>query len=438
MMGDDRNRRLQLVEAALLLDEDLNEAIDDLRAVQQPIQDDDDEADVPGERRRKRKRWWVRPWILRRPLFGQYEQLMVELENEDVQSFVNFTRFDPETFRELLMRIGPRIAKKPPYWRLPLDEGLKLAVVLRHFATGDSYKSLMYSFRVSKTSIVKMVPDVCDAIIDEYGGEVMHCPTTPECWQELAQQFKERWNLPHCLGALDGKHVAINCPKNSGSTYFNYKGFFSLVLFALVDADYKFTWVDVGANGSTSDCQIFNSSDLKAAAEDGSIGFPEAEPLVGDDEDMPFFIVGDNEFPLRTWLMKPFSRRDLTDEELIFNYRLSRGRRVVENAFGILANRFQVLLTTMRQQPGTALKIILACVCLHNLLRIRNPGLCRPDQEDADHHIVPGEWRMDAALEDLQNVTGNATTRAAKKQRITLKHYFNSPVGAVPWQGDTI
>ena len=67
----DRKRRLQLVEAALLLDDDLNEAIDDLRAVQ--------EADAPGERRRKRKRWWVRPWILRRPLFGQYEQLMVEL-----------------------------------------------------------------------------------------------------------------------------------------------------------------------------------------------------------------------------------------------------------------------------------------------------------------------------------------------------------------------
>lgn len=110
-MGDDRNRRLQLVEAALLLDEDLNEAIGDLRAVQQPVQDDDDEADVPG-RRRKRKRWWVRPWILRRPLFGQYEQLMVELENEDIQSFVNFTRFDPETFTELLMRIGPRIASR--------------------------------------------------------------------------------------------------------------------------------------------------------------------------------------------------------------------------------------------------------------------------------------------------------------------------------------
>jgi hypothetical protein len=421
-MPVDRIRRLQFLQAALLLDED--QAI----------------ADECFEDRRSRRRWWVRPWIQRRPLFGQYEQLMEELRTEDVQSFINFTRFDPVTFEELVTRLAPRIAKKSTFFRKPLSEGLKLAIVLRHFASGDSYKSLMYGFRVSKAAIVDMVPKMCDAIIDEFGDEVMHCPTTSDEWKAQAQRFETKWNLPHCVGAIDGKHVAIKCPSNSGSTYFNYKGFYSLVLFAMVDADYKFTWVDVGANGGASDCQIFNASDLKAAVDDGTIGFPAAEPVFGDNEDMPFFIVGDDAFPLRTWLMKPFSRRSLSDEELIFNYRLSRGRRVVENAFGILANRFQVLLTTMRQQPATALKIVLACICLHNFLRMRNPALhmAHVDKEGANHSVVPGEWRQNAPLEDLQSVTGNAATAIAKRQRMTLKHYFNSPVGAVPWQWDMI
>ena len=98
---------------------------------------------------------------------------------------------------------------------------------------------------------------------------------------------------------------------------------------------------------------------------------------------MPYFIIGDDAFTLRTWLMKPFSRCNMTNEERIFNYRLSQVRRTVENAFGILANRFAALLTTLTQQPDTVASIILASVC-HNLMRMRYPALQNAvlDQED--------------------------------------------------------
>ena len=84
---------------------------------------------------------------------------------------------------------------------------------------------------------------------------------------------------PHVAGALDGKHIAIKKPKKSGSEYFNYKGYFSLLLLALVDADYKFLWLNVGTSGSSSDSQIFNRSKLKRRIENGRLGLPPPEPL---------------------------------------------------------------------------------------------------------------------------------------------------------------
>ena len=94
---------------------------------------------------------------------------------------------------------------------------------------------------------------------------------------------------------------------------------------ALVGGDYKFIWVDIGANGSASDAAIFNHSEMKEVTENDTIGFPAADPLPNDDRPMPYFIIGDYAFPpLSTWLMKQFSRRNLLDAERIYNYRLSR------------------------------------------------------------------------------------------------------------------
>ena len=189
------------------------------------------------------KRFWVRPWILRRPLLGHYEGLMAELSREDVPAFTNFVRMEPAMFQELLECLTPRIAKKDTWYRRSLPPGLKV---------GDGYPSLMYAFRVAKSTISGIVRDVCQAIVEEYAQEVIACPTTPEEWMTIADQFALRWNFYNCLGALDGKHIAIKCPKGGGSMYFNYKKFHSIVLMALVDADYRFIWLDIGANGCAS------------------------------------------------------------------------------------------------------------------------------------------------------------------------------------------
>ncbi|XP_052280742.1 uncharacterized protein LOC127878263 [Dreissena polymorpha] len=90
-------------------------------------------------------------------------------------------------------------------------------------------------------------------------------PTEPEEWKAIADQFAAKWQFTHAIGALYGKHVAIRCPKNGGSLYYNYKCYHSVVLMALVDADYQFIWVNIGSQGRCSDAQIWNQSVLKLA-----------------------------------------------------------------------------------------------------------------------------------------------------------------------------
>ncbi|XP_060065165.1 putative nuclease HARBI1 [Ylistrum balloti] len=138
----------------------------------------------------------------------------------------------------------------------------------------------------------------------------MVCPTTAKGWWRVAKGFHKKWNFPHCVGAMDGKH--IKCPKHAGSLYYNYKEFHSIVIMALVDAHYKFLYVDIGASGAGSDARVFSETVLKDALENGTIGLPEPEPLPNDDRLMPYFVVGDDAFALKTWMMKPMPHRNMS------------------------------------------------------------------------------------------------------------------------------
>jgi hypothetical protein len=80
--------------------------------------------------------------------------------------------------------------------------------------------------------VASIVSDVVTAIWDCLVEEFMAVPTAEE-WRVVAERFEERWNFPLCCGAIDGKHVVLKAPANSGSQFFNYKGTFSIVLLAV-------------------------------------------------------------------------------------------------------------------------------------------------------------------------------------------------------------
>ena len=148
-------------------------------------------------------------------------------------------------------------------------------------------------------------------------------------WKAISKEFENLWNFPHWIGAIDGKHVAIECLKLSGTQYFNYKGFFSVVLLAICDAKYCFTYVDFGQYGSTNNSSVLRSSSLYKALEENKFNVP-----------APTEAEGGEIFPLKTWLMRPFpgSLDDFQD----FQLRLSTARRTIENASGILVARSRI------------------------------------------------------------------------------------------------
>ena len=171
------------------------------------------------------------------------------------------------------------------------------------------------------------------------------------------------------------------------------------------------------------------------------MGLPPPAPLLHDDVPLLYFLVEDDAFPLLSYMMKPFSHLYLSHQDRIFNYHLSRARRVVENAFGILANGFRCLLTTIATTPETAMKITKACIVMHNLMRNHYPYLQNGDLdiEREAGVFVPGAWRERAMMVRLEAIGRGAwENREGKEQRIVLKHYYNSEVGSVPWQDDMV
>ena len=116
------------------------------------------------QRERRRPRRWVRPWINRRRQFGAYNALMKELASEDPQSFRNFLRMDKQDFDELLLKVTPFIQKQDTNMRESITPAERLSLTLRYLATGDSYHSLSYLYRVPVSTLSQIIPETCDAI----------------------------------------------------------------------------------------------------------------------------------------------------------------------------------------------------------------------------------------------------------------------------------
>lgn len=237
-------------------------------------------------------------------------------------------------------------------------------------ATGESFRSLSFSFRICHTYISRIVKETLQILKKSLQPIFLPDPSEVD-FKKKANEFCYKWNFPNCILAIDGKHIRVRCPDNSGSLFYNYKDFFSVVLLAMVDANCKFVVVDIGSYGKEGDSGIFLKSIMGQQILNGSFSFPEECSLPGSDIIVPHVIVGDEAFRLHTNIMKPYSRKSSRNDstKTVFNYRLSRARRVTENAFGLLSQVFRVFYQPINLETSTCDDLIWVACTLHNMLR---------------------------------------------------------------------
>ena len=135
-------------------------------------------------------------------------------------------RMSPDRYEHLLSIVGPKLQRQKTHLREPISPSERLTLTLRYLASGESQQSLSFSFRISRTAISNILADTCEKIWDSLCDISVQPPRSEVDWLNISDGFLENWDMVHRIDAIDGKHVAIECPKNSGSLYYNYKGFF--------------------------------------------------------------------------------------------------------------------------------------------------------------------------------------------------------------------
>jgi len=296
-------------------------------------------------------------------------------------------------------------------------------------ATGESLRSLSFGFRICHTYISRILKKTLAVLRAKLTPIFMQDPKNVD-FKSKAAEFSCKWNFPNCILALDGKHIRIRSPKNSGSLFHNYKDFFSIVLLAMVDANYKFVVVDIGSYGKEGDSGIFLKSTMGKQVLNGSFGFPNDSTLPGSNIVVPHVIVADEAFRLHTHIMKPYTKKAGRDDitKTVFNYRLSRARRVTENAFGLLSQVFRVFYQPINLETSTTEDLIWVACCLHNMLR--NGYLEKNNRPFYDYE----EEQLTAKNNMIPLSRGGGFNNIEGFDvRERFKSYFNNE-GSVPWQ----
>lgn len=299
-------------------------------------------------------------------------------------------------------------------------------------ATGESYHSLRFQYRISVSEISRIIKQTL-AVLKEKLVPLFLPNISKEGLEEKSNEYYVKWNFPNCIGTIDGKHVRIRCPMKSSSLYYNYKGFFSIVLLAVVDANYKFMFIDVGSYGKEGDSGIFEKSTLGKAFFNGTL-LPPPRRLPNSQLLLPHVLIGDDAFKLHPNMMKPYQKEDALANNIkgTFNYRLCRARRTSENAFGILSQVFRVFYTPINLLPETVDNVIVVSCCLHNMMR--EGYLSRSGR--ANYELDPTEALPTENLIPLRATGGYANVKGFTV-RSTFASYFVEE-GKVSWQESSV
>ena len=187
-----------------------------------------------------------------------------------------------------------------------------------------------------------MVHETCQAIVDYLLPKYIRFPCSDQ-QQQYIDNFENKWGVPQCIGAIDGSHIPVSPPSLCHTDYYNRKGWYSVLLQAVVDYKYYFLDIYTGWPGSVHDARVLAHSTFYKKANAGQLLSRTTKTICG--ASVPVFIIGDSPYPMLPWLMKPYNQPSVDSaEKSTYNYRISRGLIVVEIAFGRLKACWRRLL----------------------------------------------------------------------------------------------
>ncbi|GES88053.1 protein ANTAGONIST OF LIKE HETEROCHROMATIN PROTEIN 1-like [Rhizophagus clarus] len=321
-----------------------------------------------------------------------FNEVCLNMQDFEFKRHFRLTR---STFEWLCCEIIPllrRNSNEPSIIGLAWEQ--KIAASLWFLATEKCFRSIGEKFGMGESTISYALRQFFDVIISKFLSEKIIFPTTELEVNRITNGFKITRNFPNVIGAIDGSHIPIKAPHLFPVDYFNRKGFYSIVLQAVVDHKKKFLDICVGWPGSTHDSRILINSNLYNKFNNQVTTHLNNK-----------YILGDEGYLNLSWLIVPYKDigRGLTQEQTYFNRKHSQTRIKVEQAFSLLKGRWQCLLNKLEVSFEIVSHIITTCCILHNICEERCDFL-PPDER---YHEVETETDVNRELNTTETPEGN-------------------------------
>ncbi|XP_050664336.1 uncharacterized protein LOC126964989 [Leptidea sinapis] len=357
--------------------------------------------------KRKNRSIWCKEWLMKIRVHS-HVNLLAELKLFP-KDWHNFLRMDHNTYLHLLNLVAPIIEKQHTIMRNAIPPHDRLVATLRFLSTGRNYEDLKFSSIISSQALGRIIPETCEAIYKVPQRIFLQFPRSKEEWKDVAKVFEKRWNFPHCLGAMDGKHIAI----------------FLLSTINISTIKTIIAW-----------CYW---QSLMEIIDFFYLCIPTETVVANSTKKLPYVFVADDAFPLRTDLTKPFRQADLTTNKTrILNYKQGALSKMRLGSWHLDLK----IYTIISLDPKRIESVVMASCALHNyVMKTSESSYCQQECFDVenvdDGSITQGYDTMNSAIVNLQRRNLGNTSIAAKKVREEYMEYFASE-GSVPWQNNFI